>query len=77
MKNIIDHRAVAESIVAACNQHGLTLDQAVKCMIYTATKLLTKELNTDDAEAAEVLSKACLNFRDEIRRINRMTKNKG
>ena len=74
---IIDHRAVAQDIVAACNRHNLTQDQAIKCLIYTATKLLTKMLKTDDATAAEVLSKACLSFRDEIQRVNRMFKNKG
>ena len=74
---IIDHRAVAQGIVTACNQHNLTQDQAIKCLIYTATKLLTNELKTDDATAAQVLSKACLSFRDEIKRVNRMFKNQG
>jgi len=73
---LVDHRAVATDIVAACNRHNLTQDQAIKCLIYTATKLLTKELNTDDSRAALVLSKACLSFRDEIDRVNRMFKNK-
>ena len=74
---LIDHRAVAQDIVGALNKHNLTQDQGIKCLIYTSTKLLTKQLKTDDATAAEVLSKACLSFRDEIKRINRMYKNKG
>ena len=74
---IIDHRAVAQDIVTACNQHNLTRDQAIKCLIYTATKLLTAELKTDDETAAEVLSKAAMSFRNEIKRVNRMFKDKG
>jgi hypothetical protein len=76
-KRMVDHRAVAQDIVTACNWHNLTQDQAIKCLIYTSTKLLTKELKTDDVTAAEVLSKACLSFRDEIKKVNRMFKDKG
>jgi hypothetical protein len=77
MSKIIDHKSVAKAVIAACDEHKLTCDEAVKCLIYTGTKLLTKELATTDEAAAQVLSKAALSFRDEIRRINRMFANRG
>lgn len=74
---MIDHKTIAVEVVAVCNKHKLSSDAAVKCLIYTATKLLAQQLNTTDTAAAEVLSKAALRFRDEIKRVERMFKNKG
>lgn len=74
---MINHRAIAKDLVAVCNTHKLNNDQATKLLIYTATKLLAQRFNETEECAAELLSKAALAFRDELRRINRMLKNRG
>ncbi len=76
MSQLINHRAVAVDVVEACNKHGLTNDAATKCLIYTASKLIQKKYKVSEVEAAEMLSKAALYFRDEIKRVERMFKNK-
>jgi hypothetical protein len=75
---MIDHKAIAMDVLEVLTQkHKLTHDETVKCLIYTTTKLLAFELKCPDVEAAEVLSKAALRFRDMILKVERMTKNKG
>jgi hypothetical protein len=74
---MIDHKAVAMDVLAACDKHKLTNDAATKCLIYTASKLIQKRYGVSDVESAEMLSKGALHYRDEIRRVERMFKNKG
>lgn len=77
---MIDHKAVAKDLVAACNKNKLTSDEAIKCMIYTTAKLIKQQFQCSecsDVESAELLSGAALRYRDEIKRVERMLKNKG
>lgn len=74
---MIDHKTIAKQIVEVCNKHNLTNDQATKCLIYTATKLIAQRFGCAEVEAADTLSKAALRFRDEIARVDRMMANKG
>lgn len=77
MPRMINHKAVANDIVAACNKHALDHDESVKCLIYTATKLLAKKYAVPEHEAADMLSKAAVNFRDLIVKIDRNFSNRG
>jgi hypothetical protein len=73
----IDHKAIAADIVTAINNHKLTNDEATKVLIYTATKLISQRFKCPDAEAAEMLSKAALYFRDTIKQVDRLFQNQG
>ena len=78
MKNIdLNPKAVARDLVAALKPHDLTQEQAVKCLIYTSTKILAVMLKSSDRDAAIVLSKACLAFEEDIARAERMFQNRG
>ena len=74
---MINHKAVAKDILTVCKTHKLTGDEAAKCLIYTATKLIAEELKCSDTEAAQVLSGAALRFKAMISQCGRMFENKG
>lgn len=77
MSEMINHKEVARDILVACDQHKLSNDAATKCLIYTASKLIKQRFKCTDVESAEMLSKAALYYRDQIKQIEKMFKNKG
>jgi len=80
---MIDHRKIAAEISEVCQRNGLTGEEPVKVLIYTATKMMgviLKDSNGNplaDEPAAEALVMAVKHFRKEIQRAERMFKNRG
>ena len=56
---------------------GLTEDEATKCLIYTTCKLLEKSYRVTDIESANLLINGVKVYRDTIKQVGRMFKNKG
>ncbi len=69
MAKTIDHRAVANDVVKACNKHGLDHEQAVKCLIYTASKLLEQHEECPAYEAAKLLARAAEHYAEIVRAV--------
>lgn len=77
MSALINHKEVARDILAACDKHGLSNDASTKCLIYTASKLIASRFSCSDSDSAQMLSKAAIHYRDEIKRVERMFSNNG
>jgi hypothetical protein len=73
----VDHKTVANDVIKVCNKHKLTNDGATKCLMYTCVKLIAARFKIEDHNAAAMLSKAALHFRDEIVKVDKMFKNRG
>lgn len=74
---MIPAKKFKQDVMVVVDSYNLNKVQAIKLLIYTATELVAQQYKVESTEAAEMLSKAALTFRDEIARVERMMANKG